>query len=164
VPSFTIPLAMLADYFAAAASFEVVINAAIEYERTWQARCLPQLHGGFSGAAAVGALTAGALLSAGVPFRGICWLVTVVYVALAIAVRRGLARPLHVSTAAGGGLARCRRRGGIHLPPGDADAGTHAGECGLTWAPGRCAARLNGGHKQAPVRKTGACLLAWDWL
>lgn len=89
VPAFGVLLLLLVVFFAASAIFDVAINAAaIEHERMWQTRFLPQLHGGFSGAAAVGALTAGALLSLGVPFRAIYLLVTLVYVGLAVALRR----------------------------------------------------------------------------
>lgn len=89
VPAFAMLLLLLVVFFAASAIFDVAINAAaIEHEQTWEARFLPQLHGGFSGAAAVGALAAGALLSAGVPFGVIYVLVTVVYAGLAVALLR----------------------------------------------------------------------------
>lgn len=89
VPTFAILLLLLVVYFAASAIFDVGINAAaIEFERSSQTRFLPQLHGSFSGAAAVGALIAGGLLSLGVPFRGIYWIVTACYVALALALAR----------------------------------------------------------------------------
>ncbi len=103
VPTFAVLLMLLVVFFAASAIFDVGINAAaIEYERIWETRFLPQLHGSFSGAAAVGALAAGALLSAGVPFRGIYWIVTIVYAGLAFALLRADFPVAEIQTHEGG--------------------------------------------------------------
>lgn len=80
IPSFPWLVGLLAVFYSASGVYDVGINAAaIAAEQRTGRRLLPLFHGAFSGGGAIGALAAGGLVAAGVPFR---WL----YVAVALLV------------------------------------------------------------------------------
>ena len=96
VPSFAALIGVLAVFSAASGVYDVGINAAaIAAEQRTGRRLLPLFHGTFSGGGAVGALTAGGLVSVGVPFRALYLAIAVLVAAVAVAIWR--------SDGAGGG-------------------------------------------------------------
>ena len=86
-------LAALVVLYGASGLYDVGINAAaVDLERTSGRRIMPFFHAAFSGGGVVGALSAGALLSAGVGYRYVYLLVLLPLVAALLGV--GAVRPV----------------------------------------------------------------------
>lgn len=89
VQGFAPLVAALACFSAASGVYDVGINAAaMAAEQRGGRRLLPLCHGTFSGGGAVGALSAGALVSGGVPFRALYLAVAVLIVGAMLLVAR----------------------------------------------------------------------------
>jgi MFS family permease len=85
VSSYASLVAMLFVFLAATGTYDVGINAAaIHHERRTQRAIMPLVHGAFSAGGATGAIVAGLLLSAGVPFRSLYLLVAGLLGAIAV--------------------------------------------------------------------------------
>jgi MFS family permease len=92
---------LLFFFFAGSGAYDVGINAAaINLEQTTSRRLLSYIHGTFSGAAALGALTAGLLLSLGAQFRSIyIGLALILLIAAVIFLRAPILRHLRTNAA-----------------------------------------------------------------
>ena len=90
VGSFPVLVGLLLAFYAASGVYDVGINAAaMAAEQRTGRRLLPLLHGAFSGGGAAGALAAGALVSAGAPFRILYLAVALLVGALMVLIRSG---------------------------------------------------------------------------
>jgi fucose permease len=90
-------------FFGASGVFDIGINtAAVRFEQLQPRRMLTYFHAAFSGMAAVGAVTAGLLLLAGLPFRGLYLLVTLVLGSFGIVIWRSRALPSRRRATIGG--------------------------------------------------------------
>jgi MFS family permease len=78
VQSYAVLVALLVAFFAASGIYDVGINAgAMALEQANGRKVIPYMHAGFSGGCIIGALSAGFLVAAGVPFRLLYIAVTV---------------------------------------------------------------------------------------
>jgi MFS family permease len=112
VGGFAALVVVLFVFYAASGAFDVAINAAaIGVERATGRHLLSAFHAAFSGGGMLGALGAGALLAAGLPFRSAYVAVMVVLLGVAAAWSRIPlpAAPPSASGARGGSLYRDRR-------------------------------------------------------
>ncbi len=112
VGGFAALVVVLFAFYAASGAFDVAINAAaIGVERATGRHLLSAFHAAFSGGGMLGALGAGALLAAGLPFRSAYVAVMIVLLGVAVAWSRIPlpAAPPRAPGAGGGSLYRDRR-------------------------------------------------------
>ena len=112
VGGFAALVVVLFAFYAASGAFDVAINAAaIGVERATGRHLLSAFHAAFSGGGMLGALGAGALLAAGLPFRSAYVAVMIVLLGVAVAWSRIPlpAAPPSAPGARGGSLYRDRR-------------------------------------------------------
>jgi MFS family permease len=103
VDGYAMLIVALVVFFGASGVFDIGINtAAVRFEQIQPRHVLTYFHAAFSGMAAVGALTAGLLLIAGFPFRGLYVLVALVLGGFGIVLWRSQTLPSQPRATIGG--------------------------------------------------------------
>lgn len=100
VEHYAVLVLLLLLMFGASGVYDVGINAAaVGYEQIKHQRVMTYFHAAFSGAAALGALTAGLLLAAGLPFRVLYLLIALVLTGIVAVIWRSRRLPQHQTKA-----------------------------------------------------------------
>jgi MFS family permease len=109
-------IVLLLLMFGGSGVYDVGINAAaVGYEQIKHRRVMTYFHAAFSGGAAAGALTAGLLLGAGMPFRVLYVLIALLLVGVAVLTWRGRRFPENRATVSHVGASSLYRNTGLLL-------------------------------------------------